>query len=198
MSRRLFPIVEGEGEVEALPVLVRRLALEQLAHPIQVCPPWRMHRSAMTHRPGELERVASAARIKAGPGGLILLVLDADEDCPRAVAPGLLDRVRSAAGEPVSCVLACREFEAWFLAAAPSIAGKRGLAGPMIAPDNPESIPDAKGWLTDRMSPGRKYRPTADQAPLAAAMDLELARANAPSFDKLWRDLEAWLSRPAA
>jgi hypothetical protein len=33
------------------------------------------------------------------------------------------------------------------------------------------------------------YSPTVDQAALASAMDLELARTRSKSFDKLYRDL---------
>ena len=196
MSRRVVPIVEGHGEVEALPVLIRRLTLEHLWQHVEVSPPWRMHRSAMIHRGDELAKAARAARIRAGHGGLVMLVLDADEECPRDLGPTLLQRVRAAAGDPVSCVVPCREFEAWFIAAAPSVAGKRGLALPLAVPAHPEGIGDAKGWLSDQMGAGRRYSPTSDQAPLAGAMDLELARANAPSLDKLWRDLEAWLVTP--
>lgn len=194
MSRKVAPIVEGHGEVEALPVLIRRLALEHLWQHVEVSAPWRMHRSAMIHREDELSKAANAARIRAGHGGLVLLVLDADEDCPRDLGPVLLQRIRAAAGEPVSCVVPCREFEAWFVAAAPSVAGRRGLAAPLVVPADPEGIGDAKGWLSNQMGSGRKYSPTLDQAALAASMDLELARANAPSLDKLWRDLEAWLT----
>jgi hypothetical protein len=36
-----------------------------------------------------------------------------------------------------------------------------------------------------------KYSPTTDQAAFAATFDMSLARQNAPSFDKLWREFEA-------
>ncbi len=55
-------------------------------------------------------------------------------------------------------------------------------------PDDPEAVRDAKGWLSARMPPGRRYRETLHQASFSNMFDLDLARA-APSFDKLWRDV---------
>ena len=59
--------------------------------------------------------------------------------------------------------VARREYEAWFLAAADSIAGRQGLPGDIAAPNEAESIRDANGWLTSRMPPGRAYKETRDQ-----------------------------------
>ena len=84
-------------------------------------------------------------------------------------------------------VLANSEYEAWFLAAAGSIAGFRGIDDDALVPDDPESIRDAKGWLTQRMAPGRSYREVRDQAAFTARMDLQQVRLRAPSFDKMWR-----------
>jgi len=129
----IVPIVEGHGEVQAVPVLIRRIAAD--------------------------------------------------------VAPGVFVHVVKPLRVP-RLVLANREYEAWFLAAAGSIAGHRGLDDGVLPPDAPESIRDAKGWLTQRMAPGRSYREVRDQAALTARMDLQQARLRAPSFDKMWRAVE--------
>jgi len=90
----------------------------------------------------------------------------------------------------IQVVLANREYEAWFLAAAGSIAGFRGIDDDVLAPDDPESIRDAKGWLTQRMALGRSYREVRDPPALTARMDLQQARLRASSFDKMWRAVE--------
>ena len=59
-------------------------------------------------------------------------------------------------------------------------------------PADPEAIRDAKGVLSSWMPGNRSYRPSRDQAALAAVFDLRAARSS-PSFDKLWRDVEALL-----
>ena len=89
-------------------------------------------------------------------------------------------------------VLPKAEYEAWFLAAADSIAGQHGIDASTTPPDDPESIQGAKEWLGARMPRGQRYRATLHQAALTAIFDLDAARA-APSFDKLWRDVSELL-----
>ena len=55
------------------------------------------------------------------------------------------------------------------------------------APNEAESIRDAKGWLTSRMPPVRAYKETRDQPALTSLFDFATARRGAPSFDKMWR-----------
>jgi hypothetical protein len=89
----------------------------------------------------------------------------------------------------VAVALAKCEFEAWFLAAAESLQGHRGLRPDLKPPADPESVQDAKIWLTRHMQRGQPYSPTAHQASFSATMDLELARQRSSSFDKLCRDV---------
>jgi predicted ATPase len=56
------------------------------------------------------------------------------------------------------------------------------------------STDSCKGWLSARRTDGRTYKPSSDQAALAAVFDLRMARENSASFDKLWRDLERLLT----
>jgi hypothetical protein len=111
---------------------------------------------------------------KVGDGGGILVLLDADDDPACELAPELLRRAVAARPDrPVGVVLAVREYEAWFLAAAASLRGKRGLPDDLASAANAESIRDAKGWLDERMP--RRYSPTTDQPALTAVLDLDQA-----------------------
>ena len=78
--------------------------------------------------------------------------------------PGIaLARATAARGDMlISVVLAKPEFEAWFLAAAESLRGERGLPVQMVAPDDPEGIVHAKEWLSGRILHG--YSETAGPA----------------------------------
>ena len=187
-------IVEGHGEVDAVPLLVRRLA--QAIQPglsLQVEPSLRVPRNRLV-KPRELERAVELAGRRAGPEGAVLVILDSDDECPASLAPSLLARAQAARSDlGIGVVLAKREFEAWFLAAAESLRGKRGLSSNLAAPEDPESIRGAKEWLTAHMEPGRRYAETLDQPALAATFDMELAR-RAPSFDKLYRQLAALIN----
>ena len=189
---RIVPIVEGHGEVEAVPILLRRIAAAvRPAVAVGVLSPIRIDRSKIV-TPPELERAVELAARRAGADGRILILLDADDDCPARLAPELLQRARAARTDrAIRVVLAKTEYEAWFLAAAGSIAGQQDIAAD-AAPADPEAVRGAKEWLARRMPPGRKYRPTLHQAALTKLFDLDAARA-APSFDKLWRDVTALL-----
>jgi Domain of unknown function (DUF4276) len=188
-------IVEGHGELEAVPVLVRRIAGEiHPGHPVRIAHPFRVPRSRLI-KAGELERSVELAARRIGSGGGLLIILDSDDECPAALGPELLQRAMSVRPDlPISLVLAKREFEAWFLAAAKSLRGSRGLANDLDPPEDPETIRGAKEWLTARMTGHRHYVETLDQPALAAIFDLTAAR-RADSFDKLYRDVSQLLSR---
>jgi hypothetical protein len=180
-------IVEGDGEVAAAPVLLRRIAA-QLGRVINVPRPFRVPRGKLV-KPRELQRAVEAVARQCGPGAPILVLLDADDDCVKDLAARLLAEARAArADRPVAVVLANREFEAWFLAALDSLRGQRYLAEDARWPGDPEAVRDAKGALGELMAPAR-YSPSIDQVALASRMDLELARARSRSFDKLCRDV---------
>jgi len=179
-------IVEGHGEVEAVPILVRRIAETVGVYP-EVLHPMRVPASRLI-KAGELERAVEFAARRCGPDGSILIVLDCDDDCPAEMGPQLLARAAPIRQhQRITVVLAKREYEAWFLASATSIAGRRGLPIDLTPPDDPEAIRDAKGWLADRMDEGA-YSETTDQAALTAVFDMATARC-ADSFDKCWREV---------
>lgn len=194
---RIVCVVEGHGEVEAAPELLRRIIGALSPETIVECPrPIRVARNKII-KAGELERVARFAASGTSPDDLILVLLDADADCPAGLGPSLLVRAQTACPDRcIRVVLARREFEAWFLAAAESLSGRRGLKLDLSAPDDPESIRDAKAWLSAHRQDGHSYRETVDQTALAAGFDLDRARARSPSFAKLWRDVKSALRLP--
>jgi hypothetical protein len=188
---RLATIVEGHGDAEAAPELIRRIAAS-LSREVEALRPIRIPRQRLL-KAGELERTVEFSARHAGSGGGVLILLDADNDCPAELATELLARARGIRSDrEIRAVLAKTEFEAWFLASAASLRGKRGLRSDLAPPDDPESIRDAKGWLSSAMRDGRSYREVLDQPAVAAMMDLNEAR-RAPSFDKFWRDVESLL-----
>lgn len=174
---RVTPVVEGQGEVAALPILLRRIA--QNLEPeewIEVSRPIRVSRNKVV-KEGALERTLALAAEEAN-GGAILLLLDADDDCPAELGPQLLRRARMAGDDDlIEVALAKAEFESWFIAAARSLE----LAGKLIAcsdlPSDPEGIRDAKGWLSAHMPARQSYSPTLDQPSFAALCNLSEANA---------------------
>jgi hypothetical protein len=182
-------IVEGHGDVRAVPILVRRIAAEiDPAITLHVLPPLRVPRFKLA-KEGELERAVELAARKTAGAGAVLVLVDSEDDCPATKAPELLQRARAARSDvPAAVVLAKREYEAWFLAAAESLRGHRGLAQDLTTPAQPEEIRGAKEWLRHRMPADMKYRETLDQLALTAVFDLAAAR-RADSFDKCYREI---------
>ena len=184
----IVPIVEGHGDQRAIRPLIERVVNAYCSSgAVHVVRARRIQRDQPI-KPEALENAAALARRQVGSGdGGVLILIDADDDCPRELGPHLLERARGATGgTAVAVVLAEREFEAWGLAAARSLRGWRGLPSDLEPPANPQSVRGAKEWLTERMAGAAAYSPTADQASLAATIDLREART-APSFDKFCR-----------
>ena len=192
---KLGLVVEGHGDFKAAPILFRRIGFDIDPNvSLDVQQPIRRPRSSLVHKPGELERAVELAALKARPRGGVFVLFDSDDDCPATLAPPLLTRAAAAGmGLPVFVILPQREFEGWFLAAAESLRGKRGLPADLAPPQNPEEIRGAKGWLRERMH-GHVYSETIDQPALAAIFDLHQARA-AQSFDKCYRDVRSLIYR---
>ncbi len=189
----IYPIVEGHGEVHAVPVLFRRVAAEICdRHDVTVLQPHRVPRGRMVaQEPRDLLRAVELGALKisqTGISGLILVLLDADDDCPAELGPCLLRQI-SRADVAAGVVVANREYEAWFLAGAESLRRHKNVSDAAVAPPDPEAIRGTKKYLERHvLVPGAVYRETIDQPALTAVLGLEEARA-APSFDKLCRDL---------
>jgi hypothetical protein len=192
----IVPIVEGHGEQEAIRILLTRTIQELLGGPYPfILSPIRQPRSKLVSKPRELERAVELGVLKlrqSSPSfehGLVLVLLDADEDRPCELAPQLLARA-CRSDVDVACVLANPEYETWFVAAAPSLSRYLDLDGARC--DEPEANRLKKAWIEHRFTSG-SYSETIDQPRLTAAMDLAMCRAASPSFDKLCRELEARL-----
>jgi len=184
-------IVEGDGEVAALPILLRRIAVEinpaVTVNPLQ---PIRVRRDKFLHKDEELRRQLLLAAAKSGDNGWILILLDADDDCPAALGAETYRRAQQVVPHRrLSVVLANREFEAWFIAAAQSLHGARGFS---VAPNEQmeAEIPrNAKGWMREHMK-GGTYSEILDQPAFAARFNLSQAFDHSRSFRKLikeWR-----------
>jgi hypothetical protein len=80
-------VIEGTGEMEAVPLLVRRICHELLGFfTLETTRPVRITKSKLL-RTGELERAIRLAHIVNQALGPIIVVLDADDDCPAELGP---------------------------------------------------------------------------------------------------------------
>lgn len=204
MTFYLVPIVEGHTEVSCVEKLLQRVWIELLAAPVrlQVLPASRGKRDVLINpkHPDFAKKIEEAytklarrLRHDSSAQGLLLLLLDSETDCPKRLAPRLLKaatKVRSDAS--IACVLAKRMLENWVVAGASTLAGVNGLPNPLPTRDRFEDHNGA-AWLETQLrsqNQARKYKKTADAETFIRAMALQECRDNAPSFDKLCRELE--------
>jgi len=192
---RVAPIVEGHGEVEAIRILLQRVWTE-IVHGdyVDVLSAIRHPKSKLIQEPG-LERAVKLASAKLGqrqPKGvpsLILILVDADNDCPAELGPLLRERARSSTHIDVECVIAKTEYETWFAGAATSLEEFLEL-GDAPLPSDPETQRAGKGWIKERFR-AAKYSETVDQARLTARMDLQECQSRCASFKRLCDKLDA-------
>ncbi|KQU80359.1 MULTISPECIES: DUF4276 family protein [unclassified Rhizobacter] len=189
-------IVEGDGEVSALPILLRRLASEREPSAlVNLLQPIRVRRDKFLNKDDEFRRQLLLAAAKSGPDGWVLVVLDADDDCPATLGRDIHERAQQhIPHQRLSVVLANREFEAWFIAAAHSLQGVRGFSSGPEEPLRAETPRNAKGWMRERMRSGT-YSEILDQPAFAARIDLQQAFDNSRSFRKLCKE---WQTHVAA
>ena len=92
----IAPIVEGHGEVDALPALLHRIRASFPAAPVlQVNPPIRVKSGSFLNKQDEFRRhVALAASKAAARQGSVLILMDCDDDCPATLGPRLLRGAR--------------------------------------------------------------------------------------------------------
>lgn len=178
------PIVEGQGDEAAVPVLLRRLRDAASAWGLQIGRPHRRRRTQLV-RKDDLQAAVRVAALQPGCAA-ILILFDADDDCPKELAPVLEGwATEVSGGRACAVVMANREYEAWFLASVESLRGKAGIGDTATSHPDPEAPRDAKGELQRRMPPTASYSPTVDQAPLTAHLDLASAYRGCRSFRKL-------------
>ena len=192
-QEQLVFLVEGEGDLQAIPTLAKRLLKDCFG------PDCELRVGLKSIRVGNLANLAGhhtetwlrflqlALKIRQRVAGIVL-VLDGDTKwttdlagnkirfCPGMAARSLATEARKMGGGgvfSVAIVFACPEFESWL------IAGRGGFAGHLKPDIDPpvdvEKIRDAKKWL--RLARQDGYRPTIHQLELAKLADLDGMRS---------------------
>jgi len=175
--RVIVPIVEGPGDQAAAPVLLRRLLGERMQRgDLGIASAINANgKGALVKK---LEAFVGYAR-KTPRCAAILILLDADDDCPVELGECLAKRAEIAAYDvPTVVVCANREYENWFLASDDDFEG------------NPDEFGGASGWLTNKKPHGLIYRKRRDQPGLSRRIDIEVAMGNSRSFRRLCHAVE--------
>ncbi len=185
MPKRLLAIVEGEGDERAVPVLLRRILHAHQRFDVEVLHPQR--RGELPKVKANFSRFFGAAILE---DAAILCVLDFDcADCIDVITAESDMRLEAAKLRPKQLFDACfivKEFESLFLWDAEATRQALALIPESKEfPSQPESIRDAKGWLSDAQPSGAAYKPTAHQAKVTAQLNLEKLALCSPSYQRL-------------
>jgi hypothetical protein len=182
----IAPIVEGHGEVEAIPPLLHRIArAEGYQGEFLVNTPIRVKLGSFLNDADYRKKAVLLAAAKAAErNGTVVVILDCEDNCPAELGPKLLQDVRNVRNDVGMLIaLAHREYESWFLAAAPSLRGLHGLPADLETPPDAGSIRGAKEWLSRRMDD--PYDPIIHQAEFTRTIDLTNAKKN-KSFERFY------------
>lgn len=196
---QIAPIVEGDGEVQAVPILLRRLWPHLGGDFLHVHRPYRIKRDMLFHRDSKafndaVELSCLKLRHHHVPqmASLVLVLLDLDPDPGPICRSGrqFLSRLQEASPSlPITGVFADIEYESWFVAAAPSLNEYLDVTEEEWRRTEANGFRGGKKWIQNHLRHVKYHEPT-EQPKLTARMDLDLCRANSPSFDKLCRELE--------
>lgn len=181
---KLIPIVEGYGEVSAVPVLLRKILWANHCYDIQIAPPENAHGKSNLIQKDGLEKFIKLAW-KEDDCGAILILIDADDECPVDLAKAFSSRVKAMGSLfPVVIIVAKRMYETWFLASITTIAGHLDIPAGLQAPPDSESIKNPKDWLNKQFPKGRIYKETQEQEAMTNLLDLNVM-STTRSFQRL-------------
>lgn len=178
------PIVEGHGEVAAVPILLRRLvAWANPREAIEVKVPIRKPRNKLVRRDGVIQAINLA---QLSEPDAILIMFDGDENCPAELGPQVQQWAERAARDtPCQVVIPHREYEAWFLAAIESLRSMGDIEDDATSPPNPEEPRGAKERIEERMGKHAPYSETIHQPKFSARFSMASAYEKCRSFQKM-------------
>lgn len=191
--RQVAIIVEGHGEEMAVPILARKiLRYLKIENQVEARRPLRCAKGDMTSGNPQFRKLLNLAAEQVRPSsGLILILLDADEDCPKDLRKIVRERYEPLYETPVLLAAANRCYEAWLLASWPTVRDHVDVADQALFTSESHEIRNPKAVLRNRMR--RRYSERNHQAEFTKLLDIDLARRN-PSFDRLVRRLEERLN----
>lgn len=185
--RHIGLVVEGPGDREAVPVLVRKYLAHTQRYAVNVGHPISANGRDTLLKEGKLEAfVGVAAAAPEACGVLVVFDAEADDVCP--LGPDALTRADSATGLPVRVAVAVRQFENWIAAVPEAVFGDESGLEPLDDPEGQGAVAIIKQGLRPRAYNKPVYQPK-----LTSRMDLESAAHRCPSLRRLFRCVDELL-----
>lgn len=177
-ARRPVLLVEGDGDVKAVPFLVRKLAEASGFYDLIPCPnPIKCGEIPKLRKDGQLERFVEYA-CNRSDGDSVILVVDCDDDCPVTTSAEFAARVRLIAQrttKKVGLAFIQKEFETLFLYSLSDLSATYPDHGWRLTEEDADrdwtALRGAKGELNRRMK-NYSYKETRDQVKFVSAVDI--------------------------
>ncbi|HEV7165989.1 MAG TPA: DUF4276 family protein [Gammaproteobacteria bacterium] len=188
----LLLVVEGEGDVDATRLLMRRVLAQFFdRHDYKI----HVHRRhdlchLRANDWANFKRYFNAAHAEECP---IIWLLDCDDGCALDWLRNIYKVVAQLGlRQPLAFVFWVREYEAMFLYDLESIKEKLGIEEFHDIPADPQAKRGVKEWISSQLPSGFAYRESLDQERLTAVVDLEKIKTGYRSFEHLIKATE-WI-----
>jgi hypothetical protein len=187
--KRILPIVEGQGDIQSVPVLIRRIVEHHGVFDVDVLTP---------HKRGDLPKIKanfeSYFKMAIKENAAIICIIDFDCascECVAEEAAQLYQRANAIYPDrPFKVAFMVKEFETLFLAEPDATRHiLKEIPKSTVFPENPEKIRGAKEWLSKAMPSGYAYKETVHQVKLSAAVDLNRLRISSASYRHLEKSI---------
>lgn len=182
-SKKIHLVVEGPGDKEAVPLLVRRILLAHDLHHVQLTTP-QVSGGIQTARKRFVDYWPYALMNECP----ILWVLDCEDSCVVAEAKTFEQTLNALArhdAQPTKFAFFHSEMETLFLAEEKALRSFYALKPEIQIPPQAISRRNAKGEISNLLPANRGYKETTDQAKIAARLDLGRCREISRDFRHL-------------
>lgn len=180
---RVAAIVEGYGDVQAVPSLIAKTS-NLLGSPAVASDPIRAGEWKLLRRPGIIEDYLELAATRQWD--LILVVLDLEDDCAMAEAASARERIelwKNGRDIKVEIVFMVREYETLFLWCPSCLPVSNNAA----LPADPDNIRGAKERV--KQLTARRYKETQDQLRYTQSLDIAVLYKACRSFRRFCKAL---------
>ncbi|MDD2774720.1 MAG: DUF4276 family protein [Gallionella sp.] len=191
--KKLLAIVEGEGDLKAVPELLRRILHHHQHFEVEV----------LAHKRGDLPKIhanfENVFKMAIKEDAAILLLIDFDcKDCDcvvKSAAPFYEKALALRPEWPFKVSFMVKEFETLFLADRDATRKiLKDIPEVTAFPSSPESVRGAKEWLSKAMPSGIAYKETVHQVKIVSQLNLNHLRERSPSYRHLEKAVLALVS----
>jgi Domain of unknown function (DUF4276) len=186
--RTILPIVEGEGDKQAVPALIHKILQAKGLTDVRVAKPHAFKAFPENKNPTAfLNHLKQATTYAEQDNAHILWTFDCDDDCPIECVRhfnNIIETEKPFIPQNIQLKFAffVREFESLFLSEANAAREILSISTKRDFPENAEKIRNTKGELSKLLPNGKAYKESRDQLAITKKLNLDILRQNSRCF----------------